>query len=229
VILQTLASLAILAVTAAPGRVFERRADKRAPRHYRSSFAEYVELVIVGAILTLVAVMAVVLVAGLLHRVFSWDLLDIGELLNHPGKYAKAEPWRIVIGSVAAIALSFAFAFFLPKVLIKEPGEKEGMSYYEHSAWLRYFLEHKPAGRRIAVAAQFKDGYKAVGILTAFTPTQVDDRELVLQKVQVNAKGQPPVHFATDNFLIIRESQISWMIGEYVAKSDPDPPDFTAG
>jgi hypothetical protein len=221
VILQTLASLVILAVTAAPGRVFERRADRIAPRHYRSSFAEYVEMVIIGAGLTVAAVCIVVLISGLVEWISSEALLDLGELLDHPGHYAQAEPWRIVIAAVVAVVASFLLAYLLPPRLVKKPGEKDGPGYYEHSAWLQFFLDARPDGRRVALAAQFKDGHKAVGILAGFTPTEVEDRELVLQKVQVTAPGKPPVSFDTDNFLMIRESQISWVIGEYVGEHSP--------
>jgi uncharacterized protein DUF6338 len=228
VILQTLASLVILGVTAGPGRVFERRVDARRPRHFRSTFAEYIELVVIGAVLTLAAVGLVLLVAGLIEILFGAKALDLDELFNHPGDYAKSEPWRIVLASFAAIAGSFGLAFVVPPIIVKEPKDHEGAGYYEHSAWLKNFLEEKPESNGVAIAAQFKDGYKAVGILTGFTPTQTEDREMVLQKLKIGSTNAPLRPFPADNFLIIRESQISWMVGEYVAKTEDGeftPPD----
>lgn len=219
-ILQTLASLVILGVTAGPGRVFERRVDARRPRHFRSTFAEYVELVVIGAVLTLVAVGLVLLVAGLVEVLFGTKALDLNELFNHPGDYVKAEPWRVVFAGFAAIAGSFGLAFVLPPIIVKEPKGDEEAGYYEHSAWLKCFFEDKPEGKAVAIALQFKDGYKAVGILTGFTPTQTEDRELMLRKLKIGSTTAPLRSFPADNFLIIRESQISWMVGEYVAKTE---------
>jgi len=93
VILQTLVSLVILAATAAPGRVFERGIDKGRPRHFRSTFAEYVELVMIGATTTLTAAIIVVLLGGAIGE------LDLGQLLPHPKDYVHEEPWRVAIAS----------------------------------------------------------------------------------------------------------------------------------
>jgi hypothetical protein len=221
VILQTLASLVILGVTAGPGRVFERRVDARRPRHFRSTFAEYIELVVVGAVLTLAAVGIVLLLAGLIELLFGAKALDLDELFKHPGDYAKAEPWRIVIASFFAITVSFGLAFAVPSIIAKGSKDDGGAGYYEHSAWLKKFLEEKPEDKAVAVAAQFKDGYKAVGILVGFTPTQTEDREMILQKLQIGSTQVPLRSFPADNFLIVRESQVSWLVGEYVAKSEP--------
>lgn len=221
-ILQTLASLVILGVTAGPGRVFERRVDAQRPRHFRSTFAEYIELVVIGAVLTLAAVGLVLLAAGLIEVLFGAKALDLDELLNHPGDYAKAEPWRIVLASFAAIAGSFGLAYVVPPIIVKERQGDGEAEYYEHSAWLRNFFEEKPEGKAVAVAVQFKDGYKAVGILTGFTPTHTEDREMILEKLKIGSTTAPLRSFPADNFLIVRESQISWMVGEYVAQTASD-------
>jgi hypothetical protein len=216
VILQTLASLVILAATAAPGRVFESRVDKRKPRHFRSTFAEYVELVMIGATTTLVAVVIVVLLGGALGG------LDLSQLLPHPKQYVDDEPWRVALGAAVALALSFLIAYLAPLLIANNASHTEGWSYYDRSIWLRTFEDDRPKDKGVAIAARLKAGTDVIGTLTGFTPVEAEDREMRLQQLSVGEPGKTPVPLTHDAFMVLRESEISFMIGEYVDKVQTD-------
>ncbi|HYQ78737.1 MAG TPA: DUF6338 family protein [Solirubrobacterales bacterium] len=208
-ILQTIASLVILAVTAAPGRVFERRVDERAPRQFRSTFAEYVELIIIGATTTLFAVIAVVLVGGLLGG------LDLGDLLNHPRDYVKEEPWRVAIGAVAAIVLSFVIADVVPRWRYPRSKSKDKSAYRQHTIWYDAFEKERPADKSVSVSIELQDGLRLSGVLVGFSPTEGDDRELMLRPVVMLRPGLKAVALPKDQFLLLRESQVRFLLGEY--------------
>jgi hypothetical protein len=220
VILATLASLAILAVTAAPGRVFEWQAEQRAPRHnFRSSFAEYVELVMVGAATTLLAVLIVAFVAGVpLH------ILDLSRLLNEPKEYVKDEPHAVVGYFLVAVLLSYAIAFSGGRWL--RPKAKVGDGAYRgHTIWFDYFDEDRPGDKAVSVSVELTNGIQLSGILDGFTPTDADDRELSLMPATLRRPGGEPVKLPDNQFVILRESQVAYLVGEYSKLLEDDGSD----
>lgn len=212
---QVLASLAVLAVTAAPGRVFERRVDERAPRQFRSSFSEYVELVILGAATTLFAVIIVILVAGLIQWLGFGSPLDLGELLNHPRDYAKAEPWRVAIGGIVAIVLSFVIADIVPRWRYPQSKSKGKGNYRQRTIWFDAFEKERPEDRSVSVVVELVNGIQMSGILRGFSPTEGDDRELKIQPVVLRRPGLEAWQAPSDQFMVLRESQVRYLIGEY--------------
>lgn len=208
-ILATLASLVILAVTAAPGRVFERRADERAPRHFRSSFAEYIELVMIGSATSLFAVLVVVLFAGAIGQ------FDLGEFFKGPGDYVKSEPWRIVGCGFVAAVLSFVFADLAARILNPKSKKPDQSAYRQHTIWFDSFEKERPKDKTVSVAIELSDGVQLSGILRAFSPTESDDRELKLQPFTIRRPGQAVTEFPEDQFLVLRESQVRYLAGEY--------------
>jgi hypothetical protein len=209
VILQTIVSLVILAVTAAPGRVFERRVDERSPRQFRSTFAEYVELIIIGATTTLFAVITVVLLGGLLGE------LDLGDLLNHPPDYVKEEPWRVAIGVVVAILLSFVIADVVPRWRYPKSKSKDKSSYRQHTIWYDAFEKERPTEKSVSVSIELQDGLQLSGVLVGFSPTEGDDRELMLRPVVMMRPGLEAVALPEDQFILLRENQVKFLLGEY--------------
>jgi Family of unknown function (DUF6338) len=210
VILATLASLAILAVTAAPGRVFERRVDQRAPRQFRSSFAEYVELVMVGSATTLLGLLVVASGAGAL-----FNFLDLSQLLNHPKDYVKEDPHTVVGCFLIAVALSFVIADTAARFLYRKPKNPRDSAYRQHTIWFDSFEKERPGDKAVSVSAELANGLQLSGILRGFTPTEDDNRELRVQPVVLRRSGAPPTRLPDDQFVLLRESQVVYLIGEY--------------
>jgi len=223
VILQLLGSLAVLALTAAPGRAYERRADERAPRHSdRSTFAEYVELVITGATTTFFAVLVVLLVAGAIDFIGP-ELLDLGRLFGEPGDYAADEPWRCVACGFAAAVLSFVIADLAARRLHPKPEGEGANSYKPHTIWWESFSECLPEKQSVAISAELSSGLQVVGILRGFTPTESDDRELRLQPVVWKRPGGQATKLPEDQFMILRESQVNFLVSRYVPEVKEGP------
>jgi len=217
VILQLLGSLAVLALTAAPGRAYERQADKRAPRHApRTSFAEYVDLVITGATTTFFAVLLVLLLAGLIDLVGP-EAIDVGSLLGEPGQYVKDEPWRCVFFGLMATVLSFVIADQAGRRFGAKVEGDDDSTYGHHTIWWDSFTKLRPDGKGVSVSAELSGGLKLSGILRGFTPTESDDRELKVGRLVLQRGQSKPVKFPEDQFMLLRESQVNYLIAEYVA------------
>jgi hypothetical protein len=185
------------------------------PRHAdRSSFAEYVELVITGATTTFFAVLVVLLLAGVIDFI-GLEALDLSKLFGEPGAYAKDEPWRCVASASVAAVLSFVIADQAARRLhpISEGG---ATTYQQHTVWWDSFSQLRPEGKSVSISAELSGGIQLSGILRGFTPTESDDRELKVQRVVLRRAGTPPAEFPKDHFLLLRESQLRYLIGEYV-------------
>jgi hypothetical protein len=167
----------------------------------------------IGATTTLLAFTIVILLGA------AFSGLDLSKLFSHPRDYAHDEPWRVAICSVVAMVLSFGIAALAPRVMFKRPKNPDVGSYNSDTVWLDSFEKERPGNKAVGIAAELQDGLRIVGILRAFTPTEGDDREIRLGQIKVTKPGKQTVEFPKDNFLILRESQLRYMIGEYVSKA----------
>jgi len=220
VIVGTLAALAILAVTAAPGRVFERRVDQRAPRAPRSQLAEYIELVMAGEAATLASVLLVGLIAQLT------GLLDVGALLRHAGDYVRNSPGRVIGCALAALVLSYLVADLAARLLYPVPSDKQSREmgvYRQHTIWYDALEKERPKGYGVVVTVEMTDGCQFLGSLAGFTPTDMDNREIALEgEIAIRRPGRDAERFTGGDFLLIREDQIKYMAGRY------NPPEHAA-
>ncbi len=211
---STVVGLVILAATAAPGRIYERRAEQRAPRPQRSTTSEIVELIVIGEMATLAAVLVVLLVTQLTGTI------DVGDLIDHPRRYAGDHPAPIVISSIGALALSYAAAdaaarFFYP---VSSPEERrQGGGFSPHSIWYDVLWESRPSRRHGAVATvELKNGFRITGVVASFTAEDADNRELALREpIAMKAPGGDAVRFEGGDFVLIREGAIRFIAGRY--------------
>jgi hypothetical protein len=224
VILQLLGSLVVLALTAVPGRAYERRVDEQAPRHTeRSSFVEYVDLVVTGATTTFLALLLCLLLAGLAELI-GWEAIDVGSLLGEPGEYVKVEPWRCVIFGLLAAVVSFAIADLAGKHQIgqiKTDASDDAAAYRNRTIWWETF-NNRPKGKSVAISAELSSGLMLSGILRGYTPTEADDRELKVGRVVLRRGNSEPVKASKDEFMLLRESQLNYLLAEYVDTPNGD-------
>jgi hypothetical protein len=208
VTLSTFVALLIFAATAAPGRVFERRVDERRPRHHRSAAAEYTEWLIIGSVTTLLALLMVGLVADLA------SLLDAGALLEGPGKYAEEHTAAVIGCGAATILVSFGIAEGTARLVTMDRKNGQEEKYSQDTIWRKAFDIERPADRAVTVSLEFNDGLRISGDLRGYTPTDADDRELLLNDCQVRRPGHEEVE-AVDGFIIVRESQVKLLTATY--------------
>lgn len=206
--LSSFVALLIFAATAAPGRVFERRVDERRPRHDRSAAAEYTEWLIIGSVTTLFALLAVGLATDLA------SILDAGALLEGPGKYAEEHTAAVIGCGAATILVSFGIAEGAARLATmdrkKDPDEK----YSQDTIWRKAFDVERPRDRAVTVSLEFNDGLRISGDLRGYTPTDADDRELLLKNCRVRRRGHDEDE-AVDGFIVVRESQVKLLTATY--------------
>lgn len=167
------------------------------------------ELIIIGATTTLFGVIIVVLIGSL----FGW--LDLSELLNHPRDYARQEPWRVAVGGIAAILLSFVIADLVPRWRYPRSKSTDKSSYRQHTIWFDAFEKKRPTEKSVSISLELADGMQVSGILRAFSPTEGDDRELLLEPAILRRPGLDAVSLPEDQFLVLRENQVRYLVGEY--------------
>jgi Family of unknown function (DUF6338) len=208
VTLSSFVALLIFAATAAPGRVFERRVDERRPRHHRSSAAEYTEWLIIGAASTLMALLAVGLVADLTH------ILDAGALLEGPGKYAEDHTAAVIGCSFATIIVSFAFAEGAARLITRSGSIGYDDAYSQETIWRKSFDIERPPDKAVTVSLEFAEGLRISGDLRGYTPTDAEDRELLLTDCKARRPGRRDDE-TVDGLIIVRESQVKLLTAAY--------------
>lgn len=215
----SLLGLAVFAATAAPGRVFERRVEQRAPRPARSTAAEVVELVVLGELFTLLALLLVSFIA----QITGW--VDVGALIDEPQSYASDETARIILAAFAVLVLSHVVADttarkLYPKIPAQDADRLGGFA--ATSAWHQHFWTNRPSKTHGSTAlVVLANGVGISGEVATFTADpNAENRELVLRPPIFirGSSGGGSVEF-TGDFVLIREDQISFIAGRYVEGS----------
>lgn len=176
-----------------------------------------------GEAATIAALLLVVLVAQIL------GVLDLGSLFENPGEYAKHHPGKVVGCGVIALGLSYVLADTGARLLYrKQPGR--GV-YKQHTIWYDAFEVNRPDGAGVLVTAELNDGFQISGALRRFTAEDCDDRELELAlPIATRRPGGKAEMVSDGDFLILRESQLKYAIGQYVpAIEDPGRASTSAG
>ena len=215
----SLLGLAIFAATAAPGRVFERRVEQRAPRPARSGVAEVVELVVLGELFTLASLLAVSLVAQVT------GLVDFGEFIEAPQDYASRETARLILAALAILILSHATAEVTARTLYRKipAGDAKRLGgFAAASAWHEYFWTNRPSKTHGASAlVVLTSGVGISGEIATFTADpNAENRELGLRApIYMKRPGSRSSEEFTGDFVLLREDQISFIAGRYVGGS----------
>ncbi len=212
---DTLVGLAIFAATAAPGRIYERRAEQRSPRPPRSTTSEIVELVAFGQMATLVALLLVALVFDLI------GVIDVGALIDAPKDYAEDQPARVLVGVLTTLAASYAIADAAARALFPalsgKARERSG-GFSPYTTWFQVLWEGRPSERHGAIATiELKNGFRITGRISNFTAEDADNRELALgAPIVMRSPGGTAKRYERGDFVLLREDEIRFIAGRYV-------------
>lgn len=199
-----------------PGYVYLRVAEQRSARPARSGLLDAVELAVIGAFASTVALLVVLAVADCLL------VLNIHALSRGPKTYLENHPlrllWIVAVVLVAAYGIAYLAArvsHFRQARSIRPAG----------TGWAQAFIWSRPhASDVIVVTVELRDGRKITGPLIGHTIEAEDNRELCLA-APLRVQPGPAAQTTTldDRFMLLREADIVAISGRYVAGVDPPP------
>ncbi len=204
----TLLGLVALAAALGPGYLYMRRAELHHNRPVQSQLGELVEMVVIGGAASLLA-------AGLiLGSASSFDFISTTSLHKDPGGYLLAEPWRCFAISACFYALAYAIAYAASRVVHRRttPAIAPGAT-----GWTQAMRTAVPKGKAVAVRVELRDGRKLAGALAAFSSAVESNREIVLRRpIKATAGPGETTVDLSDDFVTLREEQISLLSGRYI-------------
>jgi hypothetical protein len=176
-----------------------------------------VDLIIYGELFSLAAFLIIALVAQAL------GVFDVGKLLTHPRDFFSDEPgWGI--GTVlVAILLSYGLAEGSARLLHRERTEEELRArggYSPRSVWTELLWEQRPTAQHgVSAVVELTNGFRFVGELATFSADlEPGNRELALRgPIYVHPPGGPTAQYPAGAFVLLREDQIRFVTGRYVA------------
>jgi len=211
VIPQTLLGLAAIAASLGPGYLYVRRAGRHRPRPDQSQLGDAVEMLVIGAMLSLASA-GIVLALG-----EAIGALNTVKLSADFDGYVLTEPIRAFSALLLFYGLAYGGALLAARVVHRSEDEEVDTA---GSLWHRAMRLDLPDDRVSMVTVELKDGRKVVGRLRGFTIESGHNRELALKR-PIGASAGPTSLPAEldDDFMVIREEQIACVSGRYVAAS----------
>jgi type IV secretory pathway VirB2 component (pilin) len=175
---------------------------------------EAVELAVIGAFASTVALLVVLAVAGLAK------IIGVHDLSHHPTAYIKNHPlrllWLVAVVLVVACGVAYAAArisHLRQAASIRPAG----------TAWSEAFVRDLPrASDVIRATVELRDGRKIEGTLAGTTAGAVENREIYLAApLRVQARGGAAAQTLPDRFMLVRENDVLAISGRYIAGMPP--------
>ncbi|MCY0919738.1 DUF6338 family protein [Streptomyces sp. H27-G5] len=217
----TFTALAVLLAAAAPGYAFVRIVEVKVPRRRRSSAMEVVDLVCVGAAGSVVAVLAVLVLAR------HWTALLPLDGLLRGAVYLRPHAWQAIWSAILALAVSVGLS---AAAGLAETWRRRSATRSTSASAFHRVAESTPAGHHPFLAVHLTDGRVWEGFLKGMD----DDRgslaegDLVLQgPLALTVPGQRRLRHPA-GFVVLPGSQIVLAYGTYL-RPEPrlSPPDAT--
>jgi hypothetical protein len=225
VIPTTLTGVLAFLASVGPGYVYVRIAEQWRPYVQRTPLREAAEIVVSGSLATLVGVVAALGVGDLA------GFLDLHDLATTPGDYLVENPGKAAL----ALAIVFVVSYGLAALLATVPPGK-GPRVFPDSGWYAAFERKRPKDHAIVATAELRDGRKLTGLVKAFTAEQmpVDERELTLERtsvsqMQVLMPGAEEAQALTEDFIVLRGSEIVYVAASFVPRAQRAQPVPTGG
>jgi Family of unknown function (DUF6338) len=212
-------ALAVVFVVAAfgPGYLYLRVAERRISRAERSGLVEAVELAVIGAFASTLALLAVAAIAQ------AAGLLDIYRFAADPHHYWVNHPLRILWLIAVVLACAYGMAYLAARFVHRRatPSIRPG------SGWTEIFLGARRDNPNLGVriTAELRDGRRIEGTLGGHTTEKGENRELCLF-APLRVKTGPEADTETleaETFIFLRESDILAMSGWFFPTSPPEP------
>jgi hypothetical protein len=204
--------LLLLAAALGPGWVWINVAERRVARPDRTGPLEAAELVVIGALCTTLAALAV------LPGAEAIDALDADAIRRGGAAYLLEHPARAMPVITAVLALSYALAWTAARLSYgrHQPTQQPG------TVWREVLGAHKATAAATATV-EMRDGRRIQGAVTSYTHTGPEHpRELALAApMRVQYPGQTvPVELPGD-VLILQEQDILSINVTYVPVAPP--------
>ncbi|MFD8288627.1 DUF6338 family protein [Streptomyces lavendulae] len=219
----TFTALAVLLAAAAPGYAFVRIVEIKVPRRRRSSVMELVDLVCVGAAGSVVAVLAVLVLAR------HWTALLPLEGLLRGTSYVRPHIWQAIWSGMLALTVSVCLS---SAAGLGETWRRRSATRSTSASALHRVAETTPSGLHPFLAVHLADGRVWEGFLKGMDDERgpLGEGDLVLQgplAVTVPTRGRVR-HPA--QFVVLPGSQIVLVYGSYLRPEArvPSPADAPA-
>ncbi|MER7821297.1 DUF6338 family protein [Streptomyces sp. NPDC096097] len=205
----TFTALAVLLAAAAPGYAFVRIVEVKVPRRRRSSVMELVDLICVGAAGSVVAVLAVLVLARRWTALLPLEGLLLGTSYVRPHIWQAI--WSVMLAFTVSVGLSVAAG-------LGEVRRRRSATRSTAASALHRVAETTPAGLHPFLAVHLADGRVWEGFLKGMDDERgpLGEGDLVLQgplSVTVPTRGRVrhPAQFA-----VLPGSQIVLVYGSYL-------------
>ncbi|MEU9804043.1 DUF6338 family protein [Streptomyces sp. NPDC051000] len=214
----TFAALAVLLAAAAPGYAFVRMVEVKVPRRRRSSAMEIVDLVCVGAAGSLVAVLAVLVLAR------HWTaLLPLNGLLRG-ADYLRPHAWQAIWSATLALAVSVGLS---AAAGLAETWRRRSATRSTPASAFHRVAESTPPGHHPFLAVHLTDGRVWEGFLKGMDDDRgpLGEGDLVLQgPLALTVPAQRRLRHPAE-FVVLPGSQIVLAYGTYLRPEPrPSPP-----
>lgn len=204
-------ALGVVFVVAAfgPGYLYLRVAETRTFRNERSGLVEAVELAVIGAFASILALLVVGALADLT------GVVRVHRFSDSPHVFVAHHPLRVIW--VAALALGAAYGIAYCIALILNP---EKPSIHPGTSWI-WAMQPARIDRSLMVRAtvELRDGRKIEGTVVGHTAEVVDNKELLL-KEPIRAEPAPGTEAQKipDEFIVLREADMIALSGRFYAR-----------
>ena len=211
---DTTVGLVVFLAALGPGYVYIRIAEKRRPRPERSGLLEAVELIVIGAAASTVALLVTVWLADVVGAINAHALAS--QLTPYFHRNTLAVVGLVLVVLVVAYSLAGTIAWLIYRresVSIRPAG----------TSWYDAFWESRPARSDVVVVTvELRDQRRIIGVLRSFSTGLEDSRELGLCApigVQAGPRAKPTT--TDDRFIVLREADVLAVSGRYVAGATP--------
>jgi hypothetical protein len=207
---STVLGLLFAVAALGPGFVYVRRAERRTPRAQLSTLGEFVEMLALGAGTTLVAL----LLCAALNDLVDW--VSVSALARDAGTAVADHTIRWLAAAAVVLAVSYGIAFGAAALATMRKADVHVPS----TGWVRAFTDDRPDDEATLVTAELRDGRLITGLVWRYTTQFDEDRELVLRGPLVERASRGGVaRRSNQTFLVLRERDIVWVEGHYVARA----------
>jgi Family of unknown function (DUF6338) len=208
VIPSTALGLVVFLAALGPGYAYLRVAERRGVRPERSGLVEGIELAVVGAFATTIALLAVVWAAD------QGNVVDVYTFTAHPRHYLQDHPLRLLWLVALVLMVGYGLAWCAARTIYfrKGPDIVPG-----GTAWGDAFNGGTRPYDVTLITVELRDGRRVTGALGGFTTDAGQNRELLLVKpIRVRLPGSTSETDISDSFLIVREGDALAISGRYV-------------
>lgn len=174
---ETLLGLVLFAASVGPGYLFLRIAERWEPQRKLSSLQEAAELVVIGAIASVLAALIVLLVGEAIGGI------DSEQLVADRFTYVIREPGTSLLALVAFLIVSYgstAVIAYLRYTPFDVKREHRREIHPADDPWFKAFSRDAPSDHTAAVTLGMRDGRRIDGILSAFSMEDSGRRGIVL-------------------------------------------------